>query len=80
VASRQQLYKIGFSTTPVRPRIRNAANEPTYLMAPVEIVAEYRLDNMKTSVLEHLPHRVFAELRLDIDQVGTNGRRYDSTE
>jgi hypothetical protein len=80
VASRQNLHKIGFSTTPVKQRIANAANEPTYLMAPVEIVAEYRTYNMKTSELEHLLHRVFAEVRLDINQVGTNGRLYDSTE
>lgn len=80
VASRQNLYKIGFSTTPVKKRIANAVNEPTYLMAPVEIVAEYRTYNMKTSALEHLLHRVFTEVRLDINQIGTNGRRYDSTE
>jgi hypothetical protein len=80
VSSRQNLHKIGFTTTPVRQRIANTANEPTYLMAPVEIIAEYRTYNMKTSVLEHLLHRVFADVRLNINQVGADGRRYDSTE
>jgi len=28
----KNLYKIGYSTTDVRERIKNAANEPTYLM------------------------------------------------
>lgn len=80
ISHRQSLYKIGFSTTPVEKRIANAANEPTYLMAPVEIVATYRTYNMKTSALEYLLHRVFADVRLKINQTGTDGRGYDVTE
>ncbi len=80
IASRENLYKIGFSTTPVEKRIANAANEPTYLMASVEIVETYRTYNMKTSALEHLLHRVFADARLKINQVGSDGRSYDVTE
>lgn len=74
------LYKIGFSTTPVKQRIANAAKEPTYLMAPVEIVAEYRTYNMKTSALEHLLHRVFADARLNMTQVGPDGIEHRVTE
>lgn len=80
IATIQDLYKIGFSTTPVKQRVTNAAKEPTYLMAPVEIVAEYRTYNMKTSALEHLLHRVFADTRLDIAQVGPNGVEHRVTE
>lgn len=80
VASRENLHKIGFSRTPVETRIASAANEPTYLMAPVEIVASYRTYNMKTSALEYLLHRVFADVRLKINQTGIDGRRYDVTE
>lgn len=80
VSSRENLYKIGFSTTPVETRVANAANEPTYLMAPVEIVATYRTYNMKTSALEYLLHRVFADVRLKINQTGIDGRMYDVTE
>ncbi|MGK0714830.1 GIY-YIG nuclease family protein [Leucobacter sp. W1153] len=80
IASRDSLYKIGFSTTPVEKRIANAVNEPTYLMAPVEIVETYRTYNMKTSVLEHLLHRVFADARLKINQTGVDGRTYNVTE
>lgn len=80
VSSRENLHKIGFSTTPVETRVANAANEPTYLMAPVEIVATYRTYNMKTSALEYLLHRVFADVRLKINQTGTDGRKYDVTE
>ena len=80
ISSRKNLYKIGFSTVPVEKRIANAVKEPTYLMAPVEIVETYRTYNMKTSALEHLLHRVFAEVRLDLNQVGVDGRTYNVTE
>lgn len=74
------LHKIGFSRGPVEGRIAHAAKQPTYLMAPVEIVASYRTYNMKTSALENLLHRVFAEVRLDVSQVGKDGRRYEPSE
>lgn len=54
-------------------RIQGAEKSPTYLMAPVEIVASYRAYNLRPSALEHLLHRVFAAVRLDaaiIDEVG----------
>lgn len=74
------LHKIGFSRNPVEKRIANAVNEPTYLMAPVEIVASYRTYNLKTSALEHLLHRVFQEKRLQVSQVGKDGRIYEPSE
>lgn len=80
IAKKKNLYKIGFSTRPVQKRIANARNEPTYLMAPVEIVETYRTYNMKTAVLEHLLHRVFSAVRLNIDQTGKDGRHYSAIE
>lgn len=80
IAGLDNLYKIGFSTTPVSQRVANAAKEPTYLMAPVEIVADYRAYNLRPSALEHLLHRVFATSRLQIAQVGPEGRTYNPSE
>jgi hypothetical protein len=34
------LYKIGFSTVPVKERVKNAADDPTYLMAPLSVIEE----------------------------------------
>lgn len=76
----EDLYKIGFSRGPVEARIARAEHESTYLMAPVEIVAAYRTYNLKASRLENLLHRVFAEVRLDVDQVGKDGRIYEPSE
>ncbi|MHA7190508.1 GIY-YIG nuclease family protein [Arthrobacter sp. MDT2-16] len=80
VAGIKDLHKIGFSTTNVATRIRNAANSPTYLMAPVKVLADYRLYNVRASWLEHLLHRVFAEVRVDLTQVDRKGRDYDPSE
>lgn len=80
VANVQDLYKIGFSRGPVEKRIAGAVREPTYLMAPVEIVASYRTYNLKTSALEHLLHQVFSHVRLNVSQVGKDGRMYEPSE
>jgi len=80
IADIEDLHKIGFSTTSVEQRIVNAAKQPTYLMAPVAIVEDYRTYNLRPSALEHLLHRVFAEVRLDITQIDRKGRDYDPSE
>lgn len=80
IASIENLYKFGFSRGPVERRIANAEREPTYLMAPLEVVASYRTHNLKTSAREHLLHRVFSEVRLGVNQTGKNGRLYERSE
>lgn len=80
IAAIEDLYKIGFSRGPVEKRVANAEREPTYLMAPVEIVASYRTYNLKTSALEHLLHRIFSDMRLRVSQVGKDGRIYEPSE
>lgn len=80
IAGLEDLHKIGFSRTPVSQRIKNAIHEPTYLMAPVEVVADYRVYNMRPSALERLIHRVFADVRLNLSQVGPNGEIYNPSE
>lgn len=69
----RDLHKIGFTTTPVEARIKGAEKSPTYLMAPVEVVATYRVFNARPSALEHLLHKLFSSVRLDaaiVDKVG----------
>lgn len=80
IANIKDLHKIGFSTTSVEQRVKSAATSPTYLMAPVKIVAEYRVYNLKASALENLLHRVFADVRLDLTQTDRKGRDYDPSE
>lgn len=80
VSAIDNLYKIGFTRGSVEQRIANAADQPTYLMAPVEVVATYRTYNLKTSALEHLLHRVFSEVKLSVEQIGKDGRIYVPSE
>jgi len=60
------LYKIGFTTGSVEDRIRDAEKDPTYLMAPVAVEATYKCFNMNTQKLEHLLHRFFSDVKLDL--------------
>lgn len=80
IAGVKDLHKIGFSTTSVEQRLKGAEKSATYLMAPVKIVEDYRTYNLKPSALEHLLHRVFAEVRLDLTQVDRKRRNYDPSE
>lgn len=80
IADIKDLHKIGFSRGPVEKRIKNAEKSPTYLMAPVDVVANYRAYNLRASALENLLHRVFSEVRLDMTQINREGRNYDPSE
>lgn len=79
ITSVPDLHKIGFSRGPVEKRVAQAELQPTYLFAPVEILATYRTYNLKASALEHLLHRVFSDARLDV-QIGRGGQPYAPLE
>lgn len=51
---------------PVASRIANARNDPTFLLADVDVVAEYRLYNINRTKLEGLIHRALGPARLDL--------------
>jgi hypothetical protein len=63
----KNLFKIGYSTTPVENRIKNAEKEPTYLMASVHVEAEYKTFNMNTQKFEQLLHNFFGASCLNFD-------------
>lgn len=73
IKSIPNLFKIGYSTTPVAKRIANAVNEPTYLMAPVNVVAEYECYNMNTQKFENLIHTVFKNVCIDVEVADLQG-------
>ena len=63
----KNLFKIGYSTTPVEDRIKNAEKQPTYLMAPVKVEAVYQTYNMNTQKFEQLLHNFFGSACVNID-------------
>lgn len=72
IAYIKDLYKIGFTVTSVESRIANARNEPTYLCADVEVVATWKVYNVKSSTFEALIHKLFAAVQF---QVTVDGHR-----
>ena len=76
-AHREVIHKIGVTGGRVEARITGAATDPTYLMAPVEVVATYKLAGIDRKRLEAIFHRVFATSRLDLaipDRFGGSAR------
>ncbi|MES2620354.1 MAG: GIY-YIG nuclease family protein [Bacteroidota bacterium] len=76
----QHLYKIGYSTTPVADRIKNATQEPTYLMAEVKLVSAFKCYNMNTQKFEQLLHNFFGNSCLNLDVFDSKGKRHTPRE
>lgn len=60
---RMILHKIGVTSQNVHRRVADARNDPTFLLAPVVIVATYDLKNLSRRKVENLLHRFFAVAR-----------------
>jgi len=77
----KDLYKIGMTEDTVEKRIANAENDPTYLMAPVEIIEKYKITGeYNTKKVESIIHRFFADARVDLSITDKNGREYSPSE
>lgn len=74
IITKKNLYKIGFSTNSVELRIKNAKEDPTYLMADVKTVSAYEVYNVNPHKLEQLIHKFFGNSCLDIEIYDTNGK------
>lgn len=73
--NRHILHKIGVTSGEVERRIQDAENQTTFLRAPVEIVATYRLYNVDRARLEHLLHTFFSPARANISVTDNFGRQ-----
>ena len=80
IAALKDLYKIGFSTTNVKDRIKNASKEATYLFADVEVVASYKCYNLNTQNFELLLHRFFGKCCLNVDVYDAHQQRITPRE
>ncbi len=80
VLSIQFLYKIGYSTSDVVERVKNADKEPTYLMAPVHVEGVWKCYNMNPQKLEQLLHNFFGNSCLEIDVFDEKGKRHTPRE
>jgi len=64
---RSVIHKIGVTGSDVKTRVANAKNDPTYLLADVDIVETFKLANINRTKLEKLLHRFFSNARLDME-------------
>lgn len=75
-----RLVKIGFSTQSVEERVKNAVNDPTYLEAPVRILASLDCYNLNPQKVEHLIHAFLVKQRLNMTLISSKGVPYHPTE
>jgi hypothetical protein len=77
IATIKDLYKIGVTTDLVENRIKSAVTDPTYLMAPVKIIASYKLTGDYQPIkVESLIHRFFIEVKIDLEIIDSFGHVY----
>ncbi len=74
ISSIQNLHKIGFSKNQVSERIKNAQNDPTYLMSDVEIISTYKCYNFDPFKFEQIIHSLFISRRLNIQITDKNNQ------
>lgn len=80
IVATKNLFKIGYSTVPVPERIKNAAEEPTYLMAPVKVISVFECYNLNPQKFELLLHTFFGKACLDVDVYDKQGKRFSPRE
>lgn len=74
------VHKIGVTGGDVKKRVANANNDPTFLMADVEIIATYKLANINRIKLEKVIHKFFGATKLDIDIIDRFGKPVKARE
>ena len=65
--NREVLHKIGVTGQDVIRASPTPRSTPTFLLADVEIVATYELQNINRTKLENLLHSFFSAARLDLE-------------
>ena len=74
---RNLIHKIGV-TGNIERRFVNAANDPTFLMADIEVMKTYELFNINSSKLENLLHRIFENGKLNLELTDQMGKTLPS--
>lgn len=72
----EDLYKIGFTTTTIEERIKNATRDTAFLEAPVEIVTFFECREVNPHMLERLVHTFLEAQRLTLMLIGRDGKPY----
>jgi hypothetical protein len=76
----QNLYKVGFSINEPEERIKNSANEPTYLMAPVHLSMKVKCYNMNPQKFEKSIHTLLWSYQVNLDIFDEEWKRHSPRE
>ena len=72
----ENLYKVGYCSGDITDRIKNAKNEPTYLMSDVKIELAVRCYNMNVPNLESAIHAFFSKVNVAFEVYDSNGEKH----
>ncbi|MDL2316021.1 GIY-YIG nuclease family protein [Desulfovibrio sp. OttesenSCG-928-A18] len=75
-----KLVKIGYSSQDVQERIKNAHTDPTYLEAPVRLLAQIECFNLNPQKFENLIHAFLYQQRLNMTLTSASGKPYHPEE
>ena len=75
-----KLVKIGYSSQNVQDRIKNANADPTYLEAPVRLLAQIECFNLNPQKFENLIHAFLYQQRLNMTLISASGKPYHPEE
>lgn len=76
IAEMQNLYKIGCCSGTVSDRIKNAVNEPTYLLSEVRIELTVRCFNINVFNLEGQIHNFFSKCNIAFEVTDNDGNKH----
>ena len=78
--NRTVIHKIGVTGGDVKKRVAGAAQDPTFLLAEVEIISTFKLANISRIKLEALLHKFFGGARLDFELKDRFGSQVEPRE
>ena len=76
VRTKKNLYKVGCCSGDVTERIKNASNEPTYLMSDVKVELAVRCFNLNVRALEGTIHQFFGNVNVSFEVYDRDGKKH----
>jgi len=76
IRAKKNLYKVGCCRGDVTERIKNAINEPTYLMSDVKVELAVRCFNLNVRALEGTIHQFFGKVNVNFEVYDQDGNKH----
>ena len=76
IRCQKNLYKVGCCSGDVTERIKNAVNEPTYLMSEVKLELAVRCFNLNIRTLEGTIHQFFDKVNVNFEVYDKEGNKH----